>query len=52
MPATKCEECGKWDGCEDDCECYDCIDSHDGDCICQGCTDRRCDSAEAMNDLD
>jgi len=51
-PQWKCEECGTLDECKEDCECSDCLDNHDNDCLCQGCTDRRCDAAEAMNDLD
>jgi len=40
------------DPCIEECECSDCLENHDSDCLCQGCTDRRCDAAEAMNDLD
>jgi len=45
-----CEECGTNDECTEECECYDCLDNHEGDCMCDGCCDRRIDAAEAMRD--
>lgn len=46
----KCEDCGTNDECTEDCQCGDCLDSHEGDCTCEGCCERGIDHAEAMRD--
>ena len=36
-----CDDCGKSfdSGCDDECQCEGCLESHDGDCTCEGCTE-------------
>jgi len=41
-----CPECNGASECEEDCECSDCLDSHEGDCMCEGCIERRVEHAE------
>lgn len=37
-------------GCDDECQCPDCLDCHENDCTCEGCTERHIDRAESERD--
>ncbi len=41
-----CTECNGITQCEEECECSDCLDSHDQPCNCEGCIERRVEYAE------
>jgi len=49
-----CEYCNQPGsaGCDEECECPACCESHDQPCHCDGCTEIRQEYAESMNDLD
>lgn len=52
LTISSCEYCNEIDCCNDDCECPDCLESHESNCLCDGCVQRRADNAESWNDLD